>query len=75
MNGMMTGVLLDGTKVGNTYDTSVGSFSLGSLDFGATSSPKRFFIGEDEPGHRSCSEHIPIELWCTRWKVLSDCHW
>ena len=43
MNGMMTGVLLDGTKVGNTYDTSVGSFSLGSLDFGATSSPKRFF--------------------------------
>ena len=43
MNGMMTGVLLDGTKVGNkTYDTSASSFSLGGLDLGATSSPKRF---------------------------------
>ena len=20
-------------------------------------------MSEDEPGHRSCSEHIPIELW------------
>ena len=34
-------------------------------------------MGEDEPGHRSCSEHIPIELWSRRsrrWKILSDCH-
>ena len=33
VNGMMTGVLLVGMKVGNqTYDTSASSFSLGSLD-------------------------------------------
>ena len=42
MNGMMTGVRLDGTKVVNkTYDNSGISFSLGSLDLGG-SSPKRF---------------------------------
>ena len=23
-------------------------------------------MGENEPGHRSCSEHIPIELWSRR---------
>ena len=23
-------------------------------------------MGEDELGHRSCSEHIPIELWSRR---------
>ena len=31
-------------------------------------------MGEDEIGHRFCSEHIPIELWSrwsTRWKILS----
>ena len=39
---MMTGVLLDGAKVGNRYDTSASSFSLGGLDVGATSTPKRF---------------------------------
>ena len=39
MNGMMNGVLLEGTKVVNN---SASSFSLGSLDFGAMSSPKRF---------------------------------
>ena len=43
MDGMMTGARLDGTKVGNkTYDTSASSFALGSFDFGAMSSPKRF---------------------------------
>ena len=43
MNGMTTGVLLDGMKMGNqTYDTSASSFLLGSLDPGAKSGPKRF---------------------------------
>ena len=38
----MDGALLDGTKVGKkTFDTSASSFSLGGLDLGATSSPKR----------------------------------
>ena len=35
-------------------------------------------MGEDEPEHRSCSEHIPIGLWSRgsrRWKILSDCQW
>ena len=29
-------------------------------------------MGEDEPGYRGCSEHIPIELWSRkskRWKI------
>ena len=43
MNGMMTGALSDGTKVVNKRMTiSASSFSLGGLDLGATSSPKRF---------------------------------
>ena len=58
MTGMMTGVLLDGTRVGS--NTSASSFSLGGLDVSATSSPKRFRMGEHEPGHKSCSEHIPL---------------
>ena len=43
MSGMMTGVLLDSTNVGNeACDTSASSFSLGGLDVSATSGPKRF---------------------------------
>ena len=33
-------------------------------------------MGEDEPGYRSCSEHIPIELWSRRSrrrKIPLDC--
>ena len=42
MNGMMTGVLLDGPKGWEqTYDTSASSFSLGGLHLDATSRPKR----------------------------------
>ena len=64
MSGMMTGVLLDGTKVGNKRMTL----------------PQAHFLleGEDALGHRSCSEHIPIELWSRRskrWKILSGCQW
>ena len=61
-----------------TYDTSASSFSLAGLDVRATSSPKRFEKGEDELGHRSCSNHIPIKLWSRgsrRLKILSDCQW
>ena len=35
-------------------------------------------MGENELGHKSCSEHIPIELWCRRSRkrnILSDCWW
>ena len=43
MDGMMTGNLLDGTKVGNKRTTlSASSISLGGVDVSATSSPKRF---------------------------------
>ena len=63
MNGMTTGVLLDGAKVGEqTYDTSASSFSLGGLDVSATSSPKRFERVKMNLEHGSCSERIPVEL-------------
>ena len=42
MNGMMTGALLDGAKVGNKRTTLPEAPSLGGLNLGATSSPKRF---------------------------------
>ena len=43
MNGMMTGVSLDGTKVGNKRVTlRQAHFSPGGLDLGATSSPEWF---------------------------------
>ena len=29
-------------------------------------------MGEDEPGHRSCSEHIPTELWSRRKQEMED---
>ena len=35
-------------------------------------------MGADKHWHRSCSEHIPVELWSrgsSRWKTLSDCQW
>ena len=51
-----------------TCDTSVSSFFTLKLR-----------MGEDEPGHRSCSQHIPIELWSRRsrrWKFLRlDSRW
>ena len=43
LNGMMTGVLLDGTKVGNKRMTLPHAhFHVEFLDLGAMSSPKRF---------------------------------
>ena len=42
MNGMLTGVRLDGMNVGRTYGNFANSFSLGSFDLGAMSSSKRF---------------------------------
>ena len=42
LNGTMTGVRWDGMKVrGHTYDNSDSSYSFGSFDLGAISSPKR----------------------------------
>ena len=61
-----------------TYDTPASSFSLGGLDVSATRSPKRFEWVKMEPGHRSCSKHIPIEHWSRRSrrrKIVSDCQW
>ena len=72
MNGMMTGVLLDGTKDGNKRMTLLQAhFHLEVWISVPTSSPKRYRMCEDAPGHRSCSEHIPTELWSRgsrRWK-------
>ena len=76
MNEMMTGVLLDGTKVGNkrmTLPQAHLHLEVWMLVPPVESEAVR--MGEDEPRHRSCSEHIPIEL-CSRrnrrWKILSD---
>ena len=76
MNGMMIGVRLDGIEGWDqTCDDSTSSLSLGSFDLGVMSSPKRFDWVKNEPGHRSCIEHMSIELrfrWSTRCKVLSN---
>ena len=62
MNEMTTGVLLDHTKVGNKRMTlPQAHFHLEVLDVSATSSPK-WFVGEVELTHRSCSDHIPTEV-------------
>ena len=29
-------------------------------------------MGENEPGHRSCSEHISIELWSRRSREMEN---
>ena len=62
-----------------TYGTSASSFSFGGLDIGATSRRKWFeWVKINEPGHRSCSEHMSMEL-CSRRsrrrKISSDCQW
>ena len=60
-------------------DNSASSLSLGSFDLGAMSSPNRFEWSEHELGHRSCSEHIYIELrffrWSRKWKIRSNSQW
>ena len=79
MNGMMTGVRLDGTKVVNkTYDSSASTFSLGGLDVGATSSPKRFEWVNMNLDTGASVNTFPIEFWSRgsrRWNILSDCQW
>ena len=60
MNGMMTGVLLDGIKVGNKRTT------LPQAHFRLEAWILVPRVGPDEPGHRSCSAHIPIERWSRR---------
>ena len=54
MNGMMTGVLLGGTKAGNKRMTRFG--------YWCHQSSEAVRMGENELGHRTCSEHIPVEL-------------
>ena len=79
MSGMMTGALLDGTKVGNKRMTLPQVHFR--LEIWISVPPvvrNGLRLGEDEPEHRSCSEHIPIELWSRgsrRWNILSDCQW
>ena len=58
------------------YDNSSSSLSLGSFDLGEQS--VAVWMGENEPGHRSYSDFISIELWSRRsrrWKVLSGSQW
>ena len=80
MNGMTTGVRLDSTKVRNGRMTRPQAhFSRRGLDvsLGTMSSPEAVWMDENELGHRSCSEHIPIESWSRRskrWKSRS-CTW
>ena len=80
MNGMMTGVLLDGTKVGNKRMTSQALFHL-EVWMSVPPVVRSGLNGSNEPGHRSCSEHIPSELWSRRsrrWKILyrtASCKW
>ena len=72
MNGMTTGVPLDGTQ---TCDTSASLFFTGRFGSWFHEQSEEISKGQDEPGQRSCSEHIPIELWSRwsmRWKILSD---
>ena len=60
MKGMMCGVLLGGTKVGNKRMTPLQAHFHWEVWI---SVPRVVRSRLDEPGHRSCSEHIPIELW------------
>ena len=78
MKGMMTGVPLDGTKVVNKRVTLPQAHFRLEVWMSVPPLSEAVRMGEDEPGHRSCSEHIPIELWSTRsrrWNLLSDCQW
>ena len=72
-NGMMAGVQVDGTMV-ETYGNSASSFSLGVLDLGAMSSPKRSEWVNMNVDDSSCSEHMLIELWST-WSKRRKIPW
>ena len=75
LDGTTTGVPLDGTKVGNNRMTLPQAHF--HLDVWMSVPPvvRSVFFGENEAGHRNCSERIPIDLWSRRsrrWKILSD---
>ena len=57
---------------GTTYDTSASSFSLGGLDLGATSSPKRFEWVKMKLDTGAAVKHIPGELWSRRSGEMED---
>ena len=71
VNGMMTGVVLDGMKIVNTYDTSVSSYSLESsewakmnLDTGAAVNTFPLNLGHSGAGDGSFCDWIPEgEAW------------
>ena len=77
MSGMTTGVLLDGNKVGNRRMTlPQAHFRLEVWIPGPPAVRNGLKWGERESGLRSCSEHVPIELWSRRSrrrKILSEC--
>ena len=78
MNRMMTGVLLDGTMVGNKRKTLLqSSFSLGGLDLGAARSPKRFEWVKLNLGMGAAVNTFPLNASPdgAGWKILSHCQW
>ena len=79
MNEMRTGVLLDGTKVGNKRTTlPEAHFHLGSLDVSATSSPKRFEWVKMNLCRGAAVNTFPLNFGPERsgdGRFLSDCQW
>ena len=71
---MMVGAQLGGMKVGKeTYDNSASSFSLGSFDLGALSSPKRFQWVKMNQDTGAAVNTFPLNFWSRwsrRWKIL-----
>ena len=55
-------VWLDGTKVGNERVRSLQAHFHLVVWIWVPRVVRSGLKGEDKPGHRSCSEHIPIEL-------------
>ena len=62
MNGMMVGVPLDGTKVGNTRMILPQARFRLEVWILAPRVARSGLYGENESGHRSCSEHIPLNF-------------
>ena len=61
-----------------TSDKSASSFSLGSFDLVAMTSPKRFELVNMNLDTGAAVKHISTELssgWSRRWKILSTSQW
>ena len=73
--GTMVGIVTHGTMAGVSMN---GMMTGVRLDGTKAGNKRMATLGENEPGHMSCSEHIPIELWSRwsrRWKILPDSQW